>query len=202
MLPRALELFDLAKLPRYRDKVLILDSRRALTHGNPLRAASFLAYLNPTRRIYTGIVENGNEEILGGVVQDAEEHFARLAYLAPADISTDSPLALIEHLTKQAGAWKAHQLVAEIEEDNPLFQSLRQCGFSVYSRQRRSGSDLYSKFTTRACSANLTASGKIHGFIRRDDYSGRKTINLFGHHRWSPRYLSSPLDPPERRASA
>ncbi|MBT3315514.1 MAG: hypothetical protein HN390_12975 [Anaerolineae bacterium] len=136
MLPRALELFDLAKLPRYRDKVLILDSRRALTHGNPLRAASFLAYLNPTRRIYTGIVENGNEEILGGVVQDAEEHFARLAYLAPADISTDSPLALIEHLTKQAGAWKAHQLVAEIEEDNPLFQSLRQCGFSVYSRQR------------------------------------------------------------------
>ncbi len=143
MPPRALELFDLAKLPRYRDKVLILDSRRALTHGHPLRAASFLAYLNPTRRIYTGILDDSNEEvlggneaILGGVVQDAEEHFARLAYLAPADISTDSPPALIEHLTKQAGAWEAHQIVAEIEEDNPLFQSLRQSGFSVYSRQR------------------------------------------------------------------
>jgi hypothetical protein len=136
MTPRALELFDLARLPRYRNKVLILDTRRALTRGNPLRAASFLAYLNPTHRIYTGILENGSEEILGGVVQNSEEHFARLAYLAPADTSTDSPHALIEHLTRQAGEWKAHQLVAEIEEDNPLFQTLRQCGFAVYSRQR------------------------------------------------------------------
>jgi len=133
MPPRALELFDLPKLPHYRDKVLPLDSRRALTRGNPLRAVSFLAYLNPKRRIYTGIMKSENAgDVLGGIVQRTEENFARLAYLAPAD----APFALIDHLTAQAGKWRAHQIVAEIGEDSPIFQSLRHCGFAVYDRQR------------------------------------------------------------------
>ncbi len=133
MNPRALELFDLPKLPRYRDEVLTLDSRRALTRGNPLSASSFVSYLNPKRRIYTGVMENEKkEEFIGGIVQRAEESFARLAYLAPLN----APLALIEHLTAHAGEWQAHQIVTEIDENNPTFQSLRQCGFAVYSRQR------------------------------------------------------------------
>ena len=70
--------------------------------------------------------------MLGGIIQRAEESFARLAYLAPAD----APLALIDHLTAHAGTWRARQIVAEINEAHPLFQSLRHAGFSVYSRQR------------------------------------------------------------------
>ena len=133
MKPRALELFDLPKLPRYRDKVLTLDSRRALTRGNPLSASSFISYLNPKRRIYTGVMENEKkEEFIGGIIQRAEESFARLAYLAPAD----APFSLIDHLSAHAGKWQAHQIVAEIDEDDPTFQSLRRCGFAVYSRQR------------------------------------------------------------------
>ncbi|MCP4142935.1 MAG: hypothetical protein GY755_22045 [Chloroflexi bacterium] len=135
MPPRPLELFDLPKLPRYRDKVLMLDSRRALTRGNPLRAVSFLAYLNPTRRIYTGILESDEGEIVGSITQHTEENFARLSYLTPADIPTEAPLALVENLTSQAGLWQAHHIVAEIDENAPLFTSLRQSGFSVYSRQ-------------------------------------------------------------------
>jgi len=114
----------------------MLDSRRALTRGNPLRAVSFLAYLNPMRRIYTGIFESGEGEILGSITQHAEENFARLSYLAPDDFLTEAPLALIEELTTQAGLWQAHQIVAEIDENSSLFASLRQCGFTVYSRQR------------------------------------------------------------------
>ncbi|MBT3187662.1 MAG: hypothetical protein HN736_17400 [Anaerolineae bacterium] len=132
MKPRALELFDLPKLPRYRKKVFVLDSRRALTRGNPLRAVSFLAYLNPKGRIYTGILEGDEGTVLGGIVQHNEERFARLAYLAPAD----APFALIDHLTAQAGKWKAHQIVAEIDEGSSVFESLRHCGFAVYSHQR------------------------------------------------------------------
>lgn len=132
MPPRPLELFDLPKLPRYRNKVLTLDSRRALTRGNPLRAGSFLSYLNPKRRIYTAILEEDEGTVLGGIIQRAEETFARLAYLAPAN----APLALIDHLAAHAGTWQARQIVTEINENHPLFQSLRQCGFSVYSRQR------------------------------------------------------------------
>ncbi len=132
MAPRALELFDLPKLPRYRDKVLSLDSRRALTRGNPLSAVSFLAYLNPKRQIYTGILEADEGTTLGGIIQRDEENFARLAYLAPAN----APLVLLDHLTAQAGKWEAHQIVAEIGEDNPIFESLRHCGFAVYGRQQ------------------------------------------------------------------
>lgn len=132
MPPRALELFDLPKLPGYRDKTITLDSRRALTRGNPLSAGSFISYLNPKRRIYTGIFEDEEGTVLGGIIQRAEENFARLAYLAPAR----APLALIDHLTAHAGTWQARQIIAEIDENSPLFQSLRQCGFSVYSRQR------------------------------------------------------------------
>ncbi len=73
MNPRALELFDLPKLPRYRDEVLSLDSRRALTRGNPLSAVSFLAYLNPKRQIYTGILESDEGTVLGGIIQRTDE---------------------------------------------------------------------------------------------------------------------------------
>ena len=132
MKPRPLELFDLPKLPHYRSKVLTLDSRRALTRGNPLCAANFLAYLNPKRRIYTGILDGNEGTVLGGISQRVDEGFARLVYLAPAE----APFALIDHLTAQAGKWQAHQIVAEIDVDSPIFESLRHCGFAVYGRQR------------------------------------------------------------------
>ncbi len=132
MTPRTLELFDLPKLPSYRDKVIALDSRRALTRGNPLSTGSFISYLNPKRRIYTAVYEGEEGTVLGGIIQRAEENFARLAYLSPAR----APLALLDHLTAHAGTWQAHQIIAEIDENSPLFQSLRQCGFSVYSRQK------------------------------------------------------------------
>ncbi len=135
MPPRALEFFDLPKLPFYRDKMVALDSRWILTRGNPLRAGSFLSYLNPKRRIYTAILEKEEGTTLGGMVQHPDESFARLTYLAAEHFSA-SPLALIDHLSTHAGLWRAHQVVAEITESHALFSSLRQCGFSVYSRQR------------------------------------------------------------------
>ena len=133
MNPRAIELLDLPKLPRYRENVIPLDSRRALTRGNPLSANSFISYLNPKRKIYTAIVEDETgEKNIGGIIQRAEENFARLAYLS----SAETPLSLIEHLASHAGTWGARVVVAEVGESNPLFQSLRQSGFAVYSRQR------------------------------------------------------------------
>ncbi len=136
---RPLELFDLPKLPRYRSEVLSLDCERILTRGNPLRAVNFLAYLNPTGRIYTAITENGEKDaLIGNIHQRETEKFARLTYLAPASAvdGSSAPLALIDHLVEQAKHWRAYQVVAEIEENSPLFQPLRQSGFSVYGRQR------------------------------------------------------------------
>ena len=137
MLPRPLELFDLPKLPQFRSEIISLDCARILTHGNPLRAVNFLAHLNPTRRIYTAIHESdGGESLLGSIRQQEDESFARLTYLAPIRALSADVLPLVEHLIAQAKHWRAYQVVAEIEEDSPLFQPLRQSGFSVYSRQR------------------------------------------------------------------
>lgn len=137
MSPRPLELFDLPKLPQFRNEIISLDCARILTRGNPLRAVNFLAHFNPTRRIYTAIHEiEGGEALLGSIRQEDGETFARLTYLAPIGATTTDVLPLIEHLIRQAKHWHAYQVVAEIEGDSPLFQPLRQSGFSVYSRQR------------------------------------------------------------------
>ena len=137
MSPRPLELFDLPKLAHFRKEIISLDCARILTRGNPLRAVNFLAHLNPTRRIYTAIHESERgEALLGSIRQQEGENFARLTYLAPISALTADVLPLIEHLIAQAKHWRAYLVVAEIEEDSPLFQPLRQSGFSVYSRQR------------------------------------------------------------------
>ncbi|NOY99574.1 MAG: hypothetical protein GXP40_10315 [Chloroflexi bacterium] len=136
---RSLELFDLPTVHRYRAEALPLDSVQAMTRGNPLRAANFLAHLDPTRRIYTGVADDEpTNPLLGCVIQDEGEPFARLTYLAPAgqlDGHTALP-ALIEHLTIHAGKWGAHQVLAEVDESAALFQSLRRGGFAVYAWQR------------------------------------------------------------------
>ena len=137
MTPRPLELFDLPKLSQFRNEIISLDCARILTRGNPLRAVNFLAHLNPTRRIYTAIHESEKHQaLLGSIRHQDGEKFARLTYLAPSEALIGDVLPLIEHLIAQAKHWRAHQVVAEIEEDSPLFQPLRQSGFSVYSRQR------------------------------------------------------------------
>lgn len=137
MTPRPLELLDLPKLANYRGNLILLDSRQGLTWGNPLQATGFLAYLNPTRRIYTAIHhKKEHDSLISGIIQRADERFARLTYFAPKTIDIGEPLALLEHLCVQAGKWGAHQVVAEVEEGHPLFQSLRRVGFSVASRQR------------------------------------------------------------------
>ncbi len=137
MTPRPLEFFDLPKLSHFRNEIISLDCARILTRGNPLRVANFLAHFNPTRRIYTAIHERkGGEALLGSIRQQEGETFARLTYLAPASAIEADVLPLIEHLIKQAKHWRAYLVVADIEEDSPLFQPLRQSGFSVYGRQR------------------------------------------------------------------
>jgi hypothetical protein len=44
--------------------------------------------------------------------------------------------ALIEHLTIQAGEWKAFHVLAEVEESSDVFPALRMAGFSVYAWQK------------------------------------------------------------------
>jgi hypothetical protein len=134
---RSLDLLDLPIIARHRNDVLTLESARALTRGQPLGAMGLLAYINPTRHIYSAIANGGESALLGGVIHTRGETFAKLLYLAPSSRLNDPQLpALIEHLAIQAGEWKAFQVLAEVDELSDVFPALRMAGFSVYAWQR------------------------------------------------------------------
>ncbi len=133
---RSLDLLDLPLLSRYRRDVLPLYSARILTRGNPLSAMAMLSYLNPRRHIYTGIASENGISLMGQVVLRGDETSARLTFLAPAENINSLALSLLDHLTTQAGNWGAFHLLAEVDENSPVFRSLRQAGFAMYAWQR------------------------------------------------------------------
>ncbi|MBI3738294.1 MAG: hypothetical protein HY258_04530 [Chloroflexi bacterium] len=135
---RSLGLRDLPLIARYRNDVLILDSVRALTRGQPLGAAGMLSYVNPARHLYAAVSSNGDKvSMLGGIIHTNGETFAKLLYLAPSsDLDHEGIPDLIEDLSAEAGTWGAFHILAEVDETNDIFVPLRQSGFSVYAWQR------------------------------------------------------------------
>src|SRR3990172_2586330 len=134
---RSLDLLDLPLIARYRNDALTLDSARALTRGHPLGALGLLAYINPTRHLYAAIANGGEAALLGGVIQTHGDTFAKLLYLAPSSRLDDPEWpTLIEHLSIQAGEWKAFHVLAEVDELSDIFPALRTAGFTVYAWQR------------------------------------------------------------------
>jgi len=136
MTVRSLDLLDLPLLSRYRRDVLPLYSARILTRGNPLGAMAMLSYLNPRRHIYTAVASENGNSLMGQVILNGNETSARLTFLAPAENINGLALPLLDHLTMQAGDWGAFHLLAEVDEDSPVFRSLRQAGFAMYAWQR------------------------------------------------------------------
>ncbi|NJC98990.1 MAG: hypothetical protein C3F07_04340 [Anaerolineales bacterium] len=134
---RPLALLDLPYLYGFRDEALGLDTSRTLTRGNPLGAVGLLSYVNPSRHIYSAIANGEEDSVLGGITHTPDETFAKLYYLAPAS-RLDHPYLpdLIENLSAQAGTWGAFHVLAEVDEANAAFVSLRKSGFSVYAWQR------------------------------------------------------------------
>jgi hypothetical protein len=134
---RSLDLLDIPVIARYRNDVLTLDSARALTRGHPLGAMGLLAYINPTRHLYAAISNGGENISLGGIIHTRGDTYAKLLYLAPTSQLDNPELpALIDHLSVQAGEWKALYVLAEVDELSDAFLALRSAGFSVYAWQR------------------------------------------------------------------
>ncbi|HEY5728573.1 MAG TPA: hypothetical protein VIS72_00885 [Anaerolineales bacterium] len=134
---RPLAILDLPYLYSFRDEAVGLDTARALTRGNPLGAIGLLSYVNPAWHIYSAIANGEKDSILGGITHVPDETFANLYYLAPSS-QLDHPYLpdLIENLSEHAGTWGAFHVLAEVDETNNAFVSLRKAGFSVYAWQR------------------------------------------------------------------
>lgn len=124
---------------RFRRQVACLDNALALTLGSPLAPLAILSYLNPIRGIYTGITLNPNDGArpIGQVQYRHGRRSARLTFLLPEnDASLDGVVALLEKLTIEAGSWGALNILAEVDENCPLYSALYKAGFVVYGRQQ------------------------------------------------------------------
>lgn len=134
---RPLAILDLPYLYSFHDEAVGLDATRTLTRGNPLRAVGLLSYINPSQHVYSVIANGEERSVLGGITHTRNETFAKLYYLAPSSQLDHPDLpTLVENLLEQAGTWGAFHVLAEVDETNNAFVSLRNSGFSVYAWQR------------------------------------------------------------------
>ena len=91
-----------------------------------------------------------------------------MLYLAPAAASDHPELpALIDNLSAEAAAWGAFHVLAELDEDSPVFAALRRAGFSAYARQRIWDVSALTEAATRAVwprarSFNMPAIQSLH----------------------------------------
>jgi hypothetical protein len=132
---------DIPTLHRYRNHCLFLDSIRILTQGPRLvPVGALISYFALTSGIFTyqGRESNGSHTILiGQVIHPSGSPSAHLSFLTPVD-ALDSPAlpALLERATKEVGQRGANHLLADVEEDDPVFEPLRKAGFVIFARQR------------------------------------------------------------------
>lgn len=94
----------------------------------------------PSRGLCTVVARNDTHHTVAGQlklrVDDANAH---LTYLAPCPQPDDDDtpwLHALDTLAREAGKLRAHALIAELDEDSPLFGTLRAAGYGVYTRQQ------------------------------------------------------------------
>lgn len=124
---------------RYRSQILYTDSVLELTHGNPFGSSAMLGHLRMDYSSYRGIALPGKglAPLIGQFNFNPGDQNTNLRFLAPKSNLTDRAiLALLDHLSWESGERGAFRLLAEIEEDQPVFEMLRQAGFSVFARQQ------------------------------------------------------------------
>lgn len=131
---------DLALLNRMRKQGLCMYPSMGCTHG-PKAMLNALREIFPMGRRACTLVYRpqgkGQGAAVGQLSHSAGDHHARLSFIGPAEVlSNPGGAHLLDALAEAAGARGAHHLLAEVNEDSPAFESLREAGFAIYARQR------------------------------------------------------------------
>lgn len=137
---RAADWRDLGLIHRVRNDGLCLDSQLAYTRGPNTLQAVILDLLTPGRSAYTLVSrasQKDEPDALGQIIHRVGDPHARLSFLGPEQaFPTSIGIRLLDELGQAAGQRGAHHLIAEVDESNPIFESLRNAGFAIYARQR------------------------------------------------------------------
>lgn len=130
---------DLPALHRYRNQSVFLHSSLVLTRGPMLLSGAIFSALAPAMGINTSVsTRNGdNQALIGQTIQTPGSQNAQLTFLAPEEaLQSDDFAPLLEYLCTQAVDRGAFRLLADVDEESLVFESMRQAGFAIYARQR------------------------------------------------------------------
>jgi len=137
---RPLDVRDLRLLHRLRRDGLCLHAQVAYTRGPHALQTALLDVLTPGRSTHTLVARPllpGEPAAVGQIAHDLGDSVARLGFIGPtAQVDGAVGLRLLDALSQEAGMRGAHNLIAEVDEDQPAFECLRRAGFAVYARQQ------------------------------------------------------------------
>ena len=118
-----------------RSRLVCLNKNQLLTHGNPLGFAALVSRLKPSAESFTAVVESSESSpvLFSQVLHGSGERAARLNFVISSDpIEERNAMEVLDYLCGKAGEMGALNVLAQLEEYDPLFESLRKAGFNVY----------------------------------------------------------------------
>ena len=135
---RTLTLVDIPLLRRLGTSGTILDSETGLTRDARGAKSSLLSSILFSRGIYTLVARADTQQVVGQFRYRQDDANAHIVYLAPSpDDETENTawLHILDAMAREAGRHGAHAIVAEVEPDNHIFETMRMARFAVYARQ-------------------------------------------------------------------
>lgn len=135
---RTVTLVDIPLLRRLSGGGTILDSETGLTRDARGAKSSLLSSILFSRGIYTLVARSDAQQVVGQFRYRPGDSNAHIVYLAPSlDVETENTawLHILDAMAREAGRHGAHAIVAEVEPDNHIFETMRMARFAVYARQ-------------------------------------------------------------------
>lgn len=118
---------------------MVLDTRIGCTRAADGPNSALLASIMPNSNRHTLLAKADGRTIAGQFYLASDGHNAQIIYMAPELKPEDDDTAwllALDAMAQESGKRQAHTLSAEVEEDSPLFVTMRRSGFAVYARQQ------------------------------------------------------------------
>ncbi len=135
---RAASLVDIPLVKRIVEKGTVLDSELHFTRGGEGPQNALFSSLFQRRRGLHTIISQSREQQVVGQFRLKSNQRAHIVYIAPRlDEAGDDTVWLhcLDGMAAEAGRRRAQVLIAEVDENSPLFTTLRTASFSIYTRQ-------------------------------------------------------------------
>ena len=134
----AMKLLDLPLTLRLKQNAIILHSELGLIEDARGQYSALLSNIVFPRGLHTLLAHVDNKDVVGQFRYRQGEANAHLVYLAPTLAESEGDtiwLHMLDSMAEQAGRSGAQTLVGEVDLKHRLFETMRQAGYAVYSRQ-------------------------------------------------------------------